>query len=695
MKRKLVMLGILTGALCLTTACSDKSTPTQETAAGVETQESKTTEAAQTEAAETEIAAATEKTSEKASEAQSETKESADVQTVALVDNLAEQAKVNEQLMAEVQNGYTMEEPFVVVNPYGNSPLTAVAIFNTEEATGVKLLVKGDQEQDNIEGTFGKETTHIIPIYGLYAGRDNEVTLTLDDGTEKTLTVTTEALETSIGNKAEVTTLDDTAYDFSKLTFASGGGANEIAAYDSKGDIRWYMKISGLPFKQLSNGHFMALTDTLIHPLYYMSGLTEFDLSGKIYNEYSIPGGSHHAMFEMSNGNLLVGSCSTDFSKVEDRIVELDRTTGEVVWELQLEDILNPEDGGSLNRTEEDWFHNNALWYDEATDTILLSGRHVDAVIGVNKTDKTLSWVMGNPDGWTTVDSKYFFTPVGENFEWQYAQHNVTMLPNGDVMVFDNGDSRTKATNPDAAVTGDQVYSRAVVYRLNTADMTIEQVWEYGKERGAEWYSSFISGADYIGENDYWITSGGNMFDTENNTYDVSPMNQLSGNVTKQAHINEVKDDKLVFEMIIPGLVYRSIRASMYQESNPYLDLTAKGQWLGDLGVTQTAEQEVNCENAVAGDASWSIVQKPFGMMFSGIVTSKNEEVQPGFVVLKDEEGNQKVYTLGQMPVKQDDGSTLLNMSATVSGKGLEGKTYHVYIQTDGNVYDTGYQVKF
>ena len=39
--------------------------------------------------------------------------------------------------------------------------------------------------------------------------------------------------------------------------------------------------------------------------------------------------------------------------------------------------------------------------------------------------------------------------------------------------------------------------------------MTIEQVWTYGKERGAQWYSSFISGAQYLGENNYWITSGG------------------------------------------------------------------------------------------------------------------------------------------------------------------------------------------
>ena len=47
----------------------------------------------------------------------------------------------------------------------------------------------------------------------------------------------------------------------------------------------------------------------------------------------------------------------------------------------------------------------------------------------------------------------------------------------------------------------------------------------------------------------------------------------------------------------------------MYLESNTYLAMTAKGQWFGELGVTQSAEQEVNCANAVAGDASRSLGQ--------------------------------------------------------------------------------------
>ena len=36
----------------------------------------------------------------------------------------------------------------------------------------------------------------------------------------------------------------------------------------------------------------------------------------------------------------------------------------------------------------------------------------------------------------------YFFTPEGEDFEWFYAQHNVSILDNGDIALFDNGTAK-------------------------------------------------------------------------------------------------------------------------------------------------------------------------------------------------------------------------------------------------------------
>ena len=32
-----------------------------------------------------------------------------------------------------------------------------------------------------------------------------------------------------------------------------------------------------------------------------------------------------------------------------------------------------------------------------------------------------LAWILGDPANWNGVDKKYFFTPTGDDFEWQYA----------------------------------------------------------------------------------------------------------------------------------------------------------------------------------------------------------------------------------------------------------------------------------
>lgn len=42
--------------------------------------------------------------------------------------------------------------------------------------------------------------------------------------------------------------------------------------------------------------------------------------------------------------------------------------------------------------------------------------------------------------------------------------------------------------------------------------MTIEQVWEYGKERGSEFYSPYISDVDYLDKDHYIVHSGGIVY---------------------------------------------------------------------------------------------------------------------------------------------------------------------------------------
>ena len=77
------------------------------------------------------------------------------------------------------------------------------------------------------------------------------------------------------------------------------------------------------------------------------------------------------------------------------------------------------------------------------------------------------------------------------DFEWVWYQHAPMVLPNGNIMVFDNGTTRNFGSTPEE-------YSRAVEYAINENDQTIRQVWQYGKERGPETFSVIISDVDYM-----------------------------------------------------------------------------------------------------------------------------------------------------------------------------------------------------
>ena len=484
---------------------------------------------------------------------------------------------VEEALEQEVQNDYTLEDALIIVNPYGTAPLSAVAVFSTEEACGGTVTVKGKTAENDVTGTFEEATDHIVPIYGLYSGQTTEVVITLDDGTSASFSVETEDVNTDLGT-VQVEMSDADSYDYSELTFVcSAMGA--IYALDSAGDMRFYTEMGGtLGVHQLRNGHLCIPTSTVLHPTYYKSGLMEIDLTGKIYQVYDVPGGQHHDFVELPNGNLLVASDREDFSTVEDYVVEINRKNGKVVWELDMKDLIGMEEGQSASMDtdgseETDWFHNNSIWYDASEDLVLLSARHKDAIIAVHKEDKTLAWILGDPTGWENTDASYFFTPQGEEFEWFYAQHHVTMLDNGDICLFDNGTAKVKRSEEEKRVIGDEVYSRAVIYHINTENMTVSQVFQYGKERGADWYSDWISGVESLdGTKEHlWITAGSHLYSETDNRSDYYPKDMFTEGLTKTTHIDQVDHGTLTFELTISGesnaaLTYRSFRMPLYVE---------------------------------------------------------------------------------------------------------------------------------
>ena len=593
-------------------------------------------------------------------------------------------------------SGYTLDDPNVVLNPYEISPLTALVIFETDEEVSPEVTIHGDSDLTTYTHTFAKGTEHYLPIYGLYAGRENKVTIKCGDE-EKELTIKTDELPDDFILPTSVK--KDESKLSNDLYFYTPSSSGYTAAYDVNGDVRWYLTESAIwEINRLDNGRLLVSTERLAEVPYYSTGLYEMDMLGKIYTEYSLPGGYHHDYYEIENGNLLVASddFNNDSGTVEDYVVEIDRKTGNIVKTFDLKDILKMTDGKSENWIEYDWFHNNSVWYDKKTNSITLSGRHQDAVINIDYDTGKLNWILGDPEGWSDEYQKYFFKPVGDNFEWQWSQHAAMITPESYVFLFDNGNNKSK--NEKDYVKAEDSYSRGVMYKIDTDKMTIEQVWEYGKERGSDFYSPYISDVDYLDKNHYIVHSGGISYK------DGKIQNQpagLAGADTLKSDTVELLDDEVIFEMVLPTNTYRVEKMNLYSDDE--FELGASKE-LGSLGVTDTEDEKFTLmSNAKEQDEDYkshdiSIKKEKDRLAVTGTFERGTEVKIILYKDMMEKIYNMRIstrpYTALCVDLGNNNDSDDLTVTKYINSDGLIGK-YTIFIEIDGVIYQTDEYVSF
>ena len=609
-------------------------------------------------------------------------------QTISLVEK---QGDLEDDFTSE---GYTINNPKIIVNPYEISPLTALVIFETEEEVSPTVTVVGEDEHSTFTHTFDANTVHYLPIYGLYADTSNEVIISYGD-VEKKVAIKTEALPDDFIMPTRVEAQKSKLNN--ELYFFSPSSSGYTCAYDVNGDVRWYLTINALwDINRLDNGHLMVSTERLVNSPYYMSGLYEMDLLGKIYTEFSLEGGYHHDYFELPSGNLLVASndFNNDDGTVEDVIVELDRNTGKIVKTWDLKDILNMEDGKSENWTQYDWFHNNSVWYDEATNSITLSGRHQDAVINIDYETGELNWIIGDPTNWSEEYQKYFFTPVGDDFEWQWSQHAAMITPEGYVFILDNGNNKSKIE--EEYVPAEDSYTRGVMYKIDTDKMTIEQVWEYGKERGSEFYSPYISDVDYLAKDHYIVHSGGIVYVDGKNSNEPAGLGGADALVSDTV---ELLNDEVIFEIVLPTNNYRVEKMSLYQENEDFQMGDAKR--IGSLGETEKEDTKlgfvISNKDISEFDRDFSVTKEIDRLVVSGRFKRGEDVNVLLYNGMKYEvyhiQVSKKPYTALCLDIfTEDETENGIVINKYINNEGLSGR-YSIYLEVDGTIYDTNQYV--
>jgi arylsulfate sulfotransferase len=132
-------------------------------------------------------------------------------------------------------------------------------------------------------------------------------------------------------------------------------------------------------------------------------------------------------------------------------------------------------------------------------------------------------WILGSHRGWGAAGNGVALAPLLLNpldragqpisdpavrdgtathpdFEWNWYQHAPLVMPNGHVMLFDNGGNNRNYS-------GSGQYSRAVEYEINTTAKTVRQVWSYGKARGVTTFSNIVSDVDFLAASNHvlWV----------------------------------------------------------------------------------------------------------------------------------------------------------------------------------------------
>jgi hypothetical protein len=234
--------------------------------------------------------------------------------------------------------------------------------------------------------------------------------------------------------------------------------------------------------------------DSFIGKSPFMGGAAlEMDWQGKVLWEIRRPD-HHHDGRILKNGNVILmcaselpgelarrvrgGRPGTEVSGKAiwaDYLVEI-TTSGKVVWEWRTWEHLDPE-VDHLTAVQDDraeWTHGNSV-FEQPDGDLLVSFRNISTVIRIDRQTGHIAWKLGAP-------------PLS-------GQHAPHLLPNGHILLFDNGPHRLDETFP---------FSRVI--EIDPASKEI--VWKYQEPRPFNFYSPRISNAQRLPNGNTLINEG-------------------------------------------------------------------------------------------------------------------------------------------------------------------------------------------
>ncbi len=403
----------------------------------------------------------------------------------------------------------------ITLDPFGVAPLSARADFSTPAPGMIRVVIpsRGTGGIPMGHSFAAQGTSFSLPILGLYQNHTNQVEFYFSDVDGNELVSDTVAIETdplSVAFNLNILQNNLPADDDSVFMIA-----NNKLAFDQTGELRWVLDDPAVSFifRKLPNGDLTA-SNTDASASYHFGAFTETSMLGEVKERYDVPNLIHHEMvldpntetyFVATNSFPVTSTASwTDGLPEEDEVIEIDPATKQVIRTWDFNTILDPTRVGINNPAQrpEDWAHINALYYDPDDTSFVVSVRSQSTVAKIDYETGNPIWLLGAHQDWPASLQPFLLTPVdagGAPLDinipdfWPSGQHAPLKLPNGDILVYDNGNDRGLYTGE-----ADNRYSRAVTYRIDETAMTVQLVDVFPDHQN--WYTPATGDVDYLPE---------------------------------------------------------------------------------------------------------------------------------------------------------------------------------------------------
>ena len=416
--------------------------------------------------------------------------------------------KIEEQL-----DETSLENPFVIYNPFGTN-YNAVNVYFNDEIQNISYTIQvegfADYSQDlQVDKKDGYQ------IIGLISGEVNTLILNVNNQSYS-YTLNMPKTESDISNQLEVTqgTSQEEIGDGLYAMLGKETRSN-IFLYDNEGVLRSELIVDHSDYR---SDRLLNIDGKLVYT-YNKEGFVFVNRQGMIERVLNLDGYEmhHDFIYDKENDNLLILANENNADTIEDVIVSLNLKTGETQLLVDMKELLPEmyntaydEDGvNTYGGNELDWLHLNSLsLMDDGS--LLVSSRELSTVIQLNHIYKqpSIGYMIGDESIYEGFEYQDLLLDKVGDFTSQAGQHTVTYSTDDNlsegcyyVSVFNNnfGNMVTRSDYDWSNIEGVGTYKKGknsyfYKYLVDEDDGTYTLVQSIALP-----YSSIVSSIEYYG----------------------------------------------------------------------------------------------------------------------------------------------------------------------------------------------------